>query len=105
MALPIREVVDKQNEIADWFETAGPSPDTEMPVSEYWLGLLADVRDLDDGKVSGAVESARKAGASWQQVAEALGISEDAAQERFGALDAPAGAGPSPGAPSTIGVR
>ena len=89
MPRPLQEIIDSQDEIADWFEQHGPCPDNPIPASDYFLGLLADFRGLDTDTVSGAVELARNAGADWQQIGEVLGASADAAQERFGALAAP----------------
>ena len=83
MPRPLREVIEHQDEIADWFETEGPSPDDEMPVVDYFLGLLVDVRDLGAEKVCGAVELARGAGASWQQIGRVLELSGSAAQRQF----------------------
>ena len=84
MPRPIREVIENQDEIADWFETEGPSPENQMPVSEYFLGLLADVGAQGADKVHGAVELARRAGASWQQIGKVLGLSGSEAEQQFG---------------------
>lgn len=82
MPRPLREVIENAEAIADWFEAEGPSPENEIPVSEYFLGLLADVRSLGEDKVRGAVELARRAGASWRQVGDVLGISSSEAERQ-----------------------
>ena len=86
MPRPIREVIESQDEIADWFEAEGPSPENEIPVSEYFLGLLGDVRDQGADKVHGTVELARRAGASWQQIGKVLGLSGSDAERQFGGV-------------------
>lgn len=83
MPRPLHEAIRQADEIADWFEAEGPSPDNAIPASEYFLGLLGDVRDLGAEKVCGAVELAHRAGASWQQIGEVLGISRSAAERQF----------------------
>ena len=83
MPRPLHEAFRDAEAIADWFEAEGPSPENEIPVAEYFLGLLADVRDLGSEKVCGAVELARNAGASWQQIGEVLGISGSGAERQF----------------------
>ena len=83
MPRPLHEVIRHADEIADWFEAEGPPPENEAPVSEYFLGLLGDVLDLGADKVCGAVELARRAGASWQQIGEVLEISRSEAERQF----------------------
>ena len=90
MPRPLDEVIQHADEIADWFEAEGPSPENEIPVSEYFLGLLADVRRSGANKVLEAVVLARNAGASWHQIGEVLGISATEAERRFGHVVEPA---------------
>ena len=71
------------DDIADWFEAEGPSPENEIPVSDYFLGLLADVRRSGAIKVLEAVVLARNAGASWHQIGEVLGMPAAEAERRF----------------------
>lgn len=53
------------------------------------LDLLSQVESLLDSAVRGGVAEARAGGASWQQIANALGLaSKQAAQQRYGARDA-----------------
>ncbi|MCY4424126.1 MAG: hypothetical protein OXC06_13775 [Acidimicrobiaceae bacterium] len=83
MPRPRREVIRQAEKIADWFETEGPSPENEVPVAEYFLGLLADMRSLGEDEIRGAVELARGGGASWRQIGEVLGISSSEAERQF----------------------
>lgn len=85
MPRSLQEVIDNQDEIADWFEKHGPSPESRRPVSEFYLGCIADA--LSGGlhqQVPEAVAAARRAGASWEQIAEAVGTSATEAEQRFG---------------------
>ncbi len=86
MPRPIQEAFRDAGKTADWFESEGPSPDNEIPVSDYFLGLLADVQHLGNEKVRDVVELALGAGATWCQIGEVLGISSEQAERRFGAF-------------------
>ncbi len=86
MPRPLHEALRDAEKIADWFESEGPPPETEIPVSEYFLGLLADVVHLGDEKIKGVVNLSIGAGASWCQIGEVLGITSEQAEQRFGAL-------------------
>ena len=79
----MQEIIDSQDELADWFEAEGPSPENEVPVSEYFLGLLADVSGSTTDRVRGAVELARNAGATWQQIGDVLGVPGSEAERQF----------------------
>jgi hypothetical protein len=46
--------------------------------------LLRMVRETAESALPYAVESARADGASWEQVARMLGVSKQAAQQRYG---------------------
>lgn len=46
------------------------------------LALIEHIREIQDG-LGDAVDDARQAGASWQQIGDALGVSKQAAQQRF----------------------
>ena len=83
MPRTLQEIIDSQEELADWFEAEGPSPDNAIPASEYFLGLLADVRDAGARHVCDAVELALRAGATWQQIGHVLGVSDSEAERRF----------------------
>ena len=76
--------MQQADEIADWFEAEGPSPENEIPVSEYFLGLLADVSPLGAPHVPEVVGLARNAGASWHQIGEVLSLSAAEAEREFG---------------------
>jgi hypothetical protein len=48
------------------------------------LGAVAEARRLFDGLVEELVEQARGDGSSWEAVGAALGVSRQAAQQKFG---------------------
>lgn len=49
--------------------------------------LLRMVRETADSALPYAVESAREDGASWEKIARMLGVSKQAAQQRYGGHD------------------
>lgn len=80
--------IDDPDELADWFEQHGPSPDNRRPIKEYWLECIAEVRGTSPwGKIAELVAAARNTGASWLQIGEALDISAASAEHRFGSVE------------------
>lgn len=51
------------------------------------LARRKGARDDADARVTNAIINARKAGASWQDIADVLGTSKQAAHERYRWLD------------------
>ena len=79
------EVTEEAEELADWFEQHGPSPDNQRPVSEFFVGCVVDAVSLGDAReIAAAVFAARNAEVSWLQIGEALDISAADAKHRFG---------------------
>ena len=76
--------MEKAEELADWFEAEGPSPDNKRPVKEYYLEYISEVRDSAWAEIAELVVAARKARASWLQIGEALGRSAAEAEALFG---------------------
>ena len=105
MPRTLQEIIESQDELADWFERHGPSPENSIPVSEYFLELLGDVQHSGADKICGAVELARDAGATWQQVGEVLGLPAEAAREQFGEFAASASAASAPAEPPAVGAQ
>ena len=87
MPWSLEEDIDDPDELADWFEQHGPSPDNRRPIKEYWLEYIAEVRDQPWGNIAELVAAARNAGASWLQIGEALDISAASAEHRFGSVE------------------
>ena len=57
-----------------------------MPVEEYYLEYITEVRDAARAEIAELVAAARNAGASWLQIGEALDISASSAEHRFGSV-------------------
>ena len=83
MPRSLREANEQAEELADWFEVAGPSPDNQRPVEEYYLEYIAEAKHLVRADIGGLVVAARNAGATWHQVAGALNVSAAEAERRF----------------------
>ena len=84
MARSLEEVIEEAEELADWFEAEGPSPENQRPVSEFFLGCIVDALSLgDDHAIAEAVSAARDAGVSWSQIGHVLGVSGSEAERRF----------------------
>lgn len=71
----------------------GPRPvtaretDLERDQRTMTLGLLMDAtaeRQVAEDRVARRVQLAREAGATWEQVGRALGVTKQAAQKRYG---------------------
>lgn len=61
--------------------------EAEKPEASYRLRQVSDTKilsDMLDDARREAVGNARRAGATWDQVGEALGVTRQAAQMRFG---------------------
>lgn len=78
--------MEQAEELADWFEAHGPSPDSQRPVEEYYLEYIVEVRHTARARIAELVAAARNAGASWLQIGEALDISAASAEHRFGSV-------------------
>lgn len=84
MPRTLQEAMEQAEALADWFEAEGPSPDNWRPVEEYYLEYIVEVREAARSGIAELVVAARKAGASWLRVGEALDISAAEAEHCFG---------------------
>lgn len=84
MPRSIQEILDHADELAKRFEDYEPSPDDEVAVAEHLLRRAALARARSERQVSEAVEAARRAGVSWKRIGAELGITAQAAQQRYG---------------------
>lgn len=82
----MQEILDHADELAKHFEDYEPSPADEVDVAEYLLRRAALARARSERQVADAVDSARRAGLSWKRIGTELGISAQAAQQRYGAI-------------------
>ncbi|MCY4424127.1 MAG: hypothetical protein OXC06_13780 [Acidimicrobiaceae bacterium] len=79
----LQEAMDEAEELADWFEAEGPSPENRRPVKEYYLEYISEERDSARAEIAELVVAARKAGASWLEIGEALGKSAAESEAQF----------------------
>jgi hypothetical protein len=77
------EILARQDELADYFES--DDFDGEVVEGEPLRALLAAVnqRDAAQTRVDEAVAAARNAGSSWNAIAAMLGVSRQAARQRY----------------------
>ena len=86
MPRSIQEILDHADELAKRFEDYEPSSDDEVDVAEYLLRRATLARARSEGQIVEAVERARRAGISWKRIGADLGISAQAAQQRYGVI-------------------
>jgi hypothetical protein len=81
-----QDILDHADELAKRFEDYEPSPDDEVAVAEHLLRRAAMARARSERQISEAVDAARRAGISWKRIGVELGISAQAAQQRYGSV-------------------
>ena len=86
MPRSLQDILDHADELARRFEDYQPDPDDEIDVAEYLLRRGALGRARSERQVAEAVVAARRAGVSWKRIGAELGISAQAAQQRYGSL-------------------
>jgi hypothetical protein len=84
----MQEILDHADELAKRFEDYEPNLDDEVDVAEYLLRRAALARARSERQVAEAVVEARRAGMSWKKIGAQLGISAQAAQQRYGTIGA-----------------
>jgi hypothetical protein len=82
----MQEILDHADELAQRFEDYEPVPGDEVDVAEYRLRQAAVAQARGERQVADAVLAARRAGVTWKRIAVQLGISAQAAQQRYGPL-------------------
>jgi hypothetical protein len=86
MPRSIQEILDHGDELAQRFEEYEPKVGDERPVEEYLLERATIARARGERQVVDAVLAARSKGMSWQRIGDILGISAQAAQQRYAAV-------------------
>ena len=86
MPRSVQCILDHADQLATRFEDYEPSPDDEVAVAEHLLRRAVLARARSERQISEAVDVARRAGISWKRIGVELGISVQAAQQRYGAL-------------------
>jgi hypothetical protein len=86
MPRSLQDILDHADELARRFEDYQPDPEDEIDVAEYPLRRAALSRARSERQVADAVVAARRAGVSWKRIGAELGISAQAAQQRYGSV-------------------
>lgn len=89
MPRSMQDILDHADELAKRFEDYEPSSDDEVGVAEYLLRRATLARARSERQIAEAVEAARRAGISWRRIGAELGISAQAAQQRYGVVRIP----------------
>jgi hypothetical protein len=89
MPRSMQEILDHADDLAKRFEDYQPSPDDEVEVAEYLLRRGALARARSERQIADAVREARRTGMSWKRIGHQLGISAQAAQQRYGSITTP----------------
>ena len=77
-------ILEHADELARGFEAHEPSPGDERDVAEYLLRRAAIGQAESERRLAAAVTAAREAGWSWRRIGEVLGVSAQAAHQRYG---------------------
>jgi hypothetical protein len=80
----MQDILDHADELAKRFEEYEPAPGDEVGVAEHLLRRAALDRARSERQIRDAVAEARRAGLSWKRIGAELGISAQAAQQRYG---------------------
>ena len=86
MPRSVQDILDHADELAKRFEDYEPSPDDEVAVAEHLLRRAVLARARSERQISEAVDAARRAGISWKRIGVELGISAQAARQRYGSV-------------------
>ena len=84
MPRSIQDLLDHADEIASQFENLEPTDATEVSVAIYLLRRSVVDRARSERHLVQAVLEARHTGLTWKQISSELGISAQAAQQRYG---------------------
>ncbi len=86
MPRSIQDILDHADDLAKRFEDYEPLPGDEVGVAEYLLRRAALARARSERQVAEAVGVARRAGLPWRRIGAELGITAQAAQQRYGQI-------------------
>ncbi len=87
MPRSIQEILDHADELATRFEQLDPAAATDVDVPEYLLRRAVIARARSERQIAEAVITARHAGISWSRIGKELGVSAQAAQQRYGHVE------------------
>ena len=84
MPRSIQEILDHADELAARFEQLDPDHATDVDIPEYLLRRAVIARARSERQIADAVTAARHDGMSWARIGKELGVSAQAAQQRYG---------------------
>ena len=84
MPRSLQDILDHADELAARFEELDPAAATDVDVPEYLLRRAVIARARSERQIAGAVIAARRDGISWARIGRELGVSAQAAQQRYG---------------------
>jgi len=79
-----QDILDHADELAKRLEDYRPSAEDEATVAEHLLRRAALARAHSERQIADAVDRARRDGMSWKRIGAELGVSAQAAQQRYG---------------------
>jgi hypothetical protein len=82
----MQEILDHAEDLATRFENYEPAPEDEGDLAIYLLQRAALARARSERQIVEAVSAARRAGMSWKRIGSELGVSAQAAQQRYGGV-------------------
>jgi hypothetical protein len=84
MPRSIQEILDHADDLAARFEQLDLDAAADVDVPEYLLRRAVIARARSERQISDAVTAARHDGMSWARIGRELGVSAQAAQQRYG---------------------
>ena len=85
----IQDILDHADELAQRFEDFDPAMAAEVDVAEFTLRRAVIARARTERQVAEAVQPARRAGLPWSRIGRELGVSAQAAHQRYGPVETP----------------
>lgn len=83
MPRSIQDILDHADELAARFEQLDPDNTSDVDVPEYILRRAVIARARSERQIAEAVTAARHDGMSWARIGKELGVSAQAAQQRY----------------------
>ena len=81
-----QDILDHGDELARKLEDYRPSAEDEVTGAEQLLRRAALARAYSERRIAEAVDQARRDGLTWRRIGAELGVSAQAAQQRYGSL-------------------
>jgi hypothetical protein len=90
MTTPTREELEQAAvDTEEWLDELDPGAQPADPIPDLRaISQISQAIERDQARLVEAVTAARVAGRSWGMIARALGVTRQAAQQRYGAVSA-----------------